>query len=167
MSMFNGLPTEEARIEKHDGIIVGPYQMLFAGNTIIIADEKADVEEGDTILRALPSGKDERSLITNAKFFKKMHSIPSHYQIKFTKGKTQMSGSNQHGNITIQNAHSVQIGDNNTQNVINSFQYLIDQINSSDSSPEEKEEAKSYLNSFIKHPLIASLLGAGAGALLG
>lgn len=167
MSIFNGLPTEEARIEKEDGDIVGPYQMVFAGDTIIIVDEKADVEEGDTILRALPSGKDERSLITNAKFFNKMHAVPSHYQIKFTKGKPQKAGSNQHGGITIQNAHSVQIGDNNTQNVINSFQYLIEQIDSSDSSDAEKEEAKSYLESFIKHPLVVSLLGAGAGALLG
>lgn len=105
MSPFNSLPKEDARIEKVDGTIVGPYQMIFAGDTILITDEKADIGEGDIILRALPSGKDERSFVTNATFFKKIHSLPAHYQIKFSKGKIQKTTTNQQGGITIQNAH--------------------------------------------------------------
>lgn len=163
---FNSFPKEDARVEKQDGSVIGPYKATFAGNTIMVWDEKADIEEGDTILRALPSGKDERSLVTEAKFFQTMHSIKAHYQIKFTKGGiSKMQPPSQTFNI--HGVQSLQIGDHNTQNIINSFQALKNQIESSSATPEQKEEAKSLLAKLISHPLVTSLLGAAAGALLG
>ncbi|MCA6998749.1 hypothetical protein [Dickeya solani] len=167
MPPFSPFPKEDARVEKSDGSTVGPYKSTFAGNTIVIWDEKADGEEGDTILRSLPSGKDERSIVTEAKFFQRMHSIHAHYQIKFTKdGGAKMPQKLSH-NITINGAQPVQIGDYNTQNIINSFQALKNQIESSTASHEEKEEAKSILSKLINHPLATSILGAAAGAVLG
>jgi hypothetical protein len=166
MPLFDSFPKENARIEKQDGTVVGPYKSTYAGNTIVIWDDKADIEEGDTVLRELPNGKDERSLITEAKFFQRMSSIQAHYQIKFSKGGTsKMQPPSQ--NITIHGAQSIQIGNNNTQNIINSIQALKNQIELSDSTPEQKAEAKSLLSQFINHPLVTSLLGAAAGALLG
>jgi len=44
-------PNEKARVEKRGGQVLGPYEAVFAGDTIIIADRRADVERGDTILR--------------------------------------------------------------------------------------------------------------------
>ena len=167
MCPFDSFPKEDARVEKCDGSVVGPYKATFAGSTIVIWDEKADVEEGDTILRALPSGKDERSLVTEAKFFQRMHTIKAHYQIKFTKGSAAKMQKNSSHNITIHGAQSVQIGDYNTQNIINSFQALKNQIESSNVPAEEKEEAKSLLSQFISHPLVISILGAAAGAVIG
>ena len=165
MPPFDSFPKEEARIEKSDKSVVGPYKATFAGSTIVIWDEKADVEEGDTILRALPNGKDERSFVTEAKFFQGMHSIKAHYQIKFTKGGQSKMQSPSH-NITINGAQSVQIGDYNTQNIINLFQALKNKIESSNATPEQKEEAKSLLSKFITHPLVTSILGTAAGAVL-
>lgn len=109
-------PQEEARIEKADGTVVGPYPARFAGSTIFITDEKADIEEGDTILRELPNGKDERSLVTEATFFRRgVAGIGAHYQVKFKKGgQAPMRQPTQ--NINITGASSVQIGDHNTQN---------------------------------------------------
>lgn len=166
MPPFDSFPKEDARIEKANGSIVGPYKSTFAGSTIVIWDEKADVEEGDTILRLLPSGKDERSLVTEAKFFQSMHSIKAHYQIKFTKGVAAKMQKSPSHNITIHGAQSVQIGDYNTQNIINSFQALKNQIESSSASPQEKEEAKSLISQLLSHPLVTSILGAAAGAAL-
>lgn len=167
MNPFSSSPKEDARVEKNDGSVAGPYKATFAGNTIVIWDAQADVEEGDVILRNLPSGKDERSFVTEAKFYQKMHSIPSHYQIKFKKwGASQMQQKPSH-NITIHGAQSVQIGDYNTQNIINSIQALKNQIESSTVSAEEKEEAKSLLSKFLSHPLVTSILGAAAGAVIG
>jgi hypothetical protein len=68
--------------------------------------------------------------------------------------------------ITIQNAQSIQIGDNNTQNIINSIQVLKNHIESSTVSAEEKEEAKSLLSKFLSHPLVTSILGAAAGTIM-
>lgn len=167
MNPFNSFPREDARVEKNDGSVVGPYKATFAGNTIVIWDAQADIEEGDVILRKLPSGKDERSLVAEAKFYQKMHSIPAHYQITFKKWSASQMQQKPSHNITIHSAQSVQIGDYNTQNIINSIQALKNQIESSNVSPEEKEEAKTLLSKFLNHPLVASILGAAAGAIIG
>jgi len=166
MSPFSSFPQEDARVEKQDGSILGPYKAIFAGSTIMIVDQTADVEECDVILRELPNGKDERSIVTESKFFQKIQSIDAHYQIKFTKaGTSKMQKSSP--NITINSAQSVQIGDHNTQNIVNAFQALQDQIESSDSTPEQKEEAKSLLSKLVSHPLVVSILGAAAGGFIG
>ena len=60
MNPFSSFPKEDARVEKNDGSVVGPYKATFAGNTIVVWDAQADIEEGDVILRNLPSGKDEK-----------------------------------------------------------------------------------------------------------
>ena len=160
-------PKEDARVEKNDGSVVGPYKATFAGNTIIIWDAQADLEEGDVILRNLPSGKDERSLVVDATFFQKTHSMPSHYQIKFNKWSASQMQQKPSQNITIHGAQSVQIGDYNTQSIINSIQALKNQIESSNVSVDEKEEAKSLLSKFLSHPLVTSILGAAVGTVIG
>ena len=167
MDIFGVFPNEDVQVEKKNGLVVGPYKAIFTGKSIIIPDEKADIEEGDIIIRRLPSGKDERSVVTEATFFQTMHGVPAHYQIKFKKGSAdKMSGKVSH-NITIHEAQSVQIGDFNTQNVINSFHSLINQIESSSAPQQQKDEAKSLLANFLRHPLVSSILGAAAGAILG
>lgn len=158
---------EDARIEKSNGQVVGPYKALFAGDTIIIADPMADIEEGDTILRKLPNGKDERSIVTSATFFNRgVGSLGPHYHVKFWKGgESAMQKPTQH--ISITGAQSVQIGDYNTQNIVNSFEALVKQIETSAATSAEKEEAKSRLRAFLTHPLVVSVLGAVAGAVVG
>lgn len=157
---------EDARIEKPNGNVIGPYKALFAGSTIIIDDPKADVEEGDTILRLLPNGKDERSYVTEATFYNMgVGSIGKHYQIKFKKGGAPMEYKPVQ-NFHINNAQSIQIGDFNSQNVVNSFEALVKKIESSSATSEEKEEVKSLLAKFLSHPVVVSVLGAAAGAII-
>lgn len=165
MSLMN--KREDARVEKPNGDVLGPYKAMFAGNTIIIDDPKADIEEGDSILRLLPNGKDERSYVTEATFYNMgVGRIGPHCQIKFKKGGTPV-GHKPVQNFHISNAQSIQIGDFNTQNVVNSFEALVKKIECSSASPEEKEEAKSLLSKFLSHPVVVSVLGAAAGAVTG
>ncbi|MFM5839692.1 hypothetical protein ACET68_14495 [Aeromonas rivipollensis] len=114
MSLFN--KREDARVEKPNGDVLGPYKAMFAGSSIIIDDPKADVEEGDSILRLLPNGKDERSFVTEATFYNTGVGIMGpHYQIKFKKGGAPVDYKPVQ-NIHINNAQSIQIGDFNTAN---------------------------------------------------
>lgn len=69
---------EEARVIKVDGREVGPYKAVFAGDTIIIDDATADIEEGDAVLRRLQSGRDERSIITEAIFLTEQLAVLGH-----------------------------------------------------------------------------------------
>lgn len=164
MSLFGN--KEDARVEKQSGDVVGPYKALFAGNTIIIDDPRADIEEGDTILRLLPNGKDERSYVTEATFYNMgVGGIGPHFQIKYKKGGAPVEHKPVQ-NFHINNAQSIQIGDFNTQNVVNSFESLVKKIESSTATQNEKEEAKSLLSKFLSHPLVVSLLGAAAGAIV-
>ncbi len=59
-----------------------------------------------------------------------------------------------------------QIGNNNTQNIECVFKYLLDEIDSSDASAEQKEEAKSRLKAFLEHPLTNTVIGAGTATLI-
>lgn len=156
---------EQARVEKPNGEILGPYKAMFAGNTIIIDDPKADIEEGDTILRQLPNGRDERSYVTNATFFNSgIGNFGPHYQIKFKKGNNSVEHKPAQ-NFHI-NAQSVQIGDFNSQTIVNSFDALVQKIESSSSSQQEKEEAKTLLSKFLSHPAVVAILGAAAGSVI-
>ena len=158
---------DDARVEKPDGQVLGPYKSIFAGSTIVINDAMADVEPGDTILRRLPNGKDERSIVTEAVFYSQgVGPIGAHYQIKFKKGgESLMQKPTQH--INISGAQSVQIGDYNTQNIVNSFDALVKMIDSSNASPSEKAEAKSLIRQVLEHPLVVTVVGAVAGSIAG
>lgn len=58
-----------------------------------------------------------------------------------------------------------QIGDGNTQNITNFFKEMIDKIEQSEASPEEKEEVKSRLARFLEHPLTNTVVGGVAGSI--
>lgn len=157
---------EKALIEKESGQVCGPYEAIFAGGTVIIADASADVEVGDTVVRQLPNGKDERSVVAEAKFYRVGFggSPGGHFQVKIKdSAKTTSRPYAQH--INISNAQSVQIGDFNKQSIVNSFESLIKEIDASDAPLKEKEETKSLLAAFLKHPLVVSVLGSVAKGL--
>lgn len=73
------------------------------------------------------------------------------------------------GNITIGTLNSsgvAQIGNNNMLNIENMLISLVEQIEKSDATVEEKKEAKSKFKAFLEHPLTCSILGASIGAVL-
>lgn len=62
---------------------------------------------------------------------------------------------------------SVQVGNNNIQNISNVFKFLIEQIDKSNATSEEKRSAKENLKKFIEHPLVNTILGTVGGVLTG
>jgi hypothetical protein len=159
---------EDAFVEKESGQVLGPYKAMFTGGTIIIADASADVETGDTVFRKLPNGKDERSLVAEAKFYRVgiSGSRGGHFQIKVGDSAKTISQPHAQQHINISNAQSVQIGNHTRQSIVNSFEALIKEIEATDSTPKQKEEAKALLGSFLKHPLVVSVLGSVARGLI-
>jgi hypothetical protein len=154
---------EDARVEKKDGTVVGPYKMVFAGTIIVVWDAQADIEEGDAVLRKLPNGREERSEVTEVTFYDTGHMQP-HYQLKFNKGALkEMAKPSNTFNI---HGGQVQIGDHNTQNIVNALRELQERIDSTDGAPEQKQEAKGILNTLLTHPLVITVLGAAVKEVL-
>jgi hypothetical protein len=71
----------------------------------------------------------------------------------------------QHINIT--GATNVQIGDNNEQQIVQSFTELIKQINESSLPAEQKATALEKLKDFLNLPLVSSILGSAVGGMIG
>jgi len=55
------------------------------------------------------------------------------------------------------NGDNVQVGNYNTQNICNTFNYLIDEINKSDASEEEKKTALTKLKDFTSNPIVSGI----------
>ena len=63
------------------------------------------------------------------------------------------------------NNANIQVGNNNVQNVSNAFNYLLEQIDKSSATVQEKNDAKKLMKKFIEHPLVNTILGTVGGAL--
>lgn len=69
-------------------------------------------------------------------------------------------------NISITQSQGVQIGNGNIQSLVYIFENLISQIESLNATEAEKMEVKSRLKSFLEHPLVNTMIGAAAAALM-
>jgi hypothetical protein len=74
-------------------------------------------------------------------------------------------GETGHSIVINGNNANVQVGNNNVQNVSNAFNYLLEQIDKSSATAQEKNNAKSLMKKFIEHPLVNTILGTAGGAL--
>ncbi len=69
--------------------------------------------------------------------------------------------------INISTSSDIQVGDHSVININNAINELIQRIEGSSATQQEKAEAKNKLAAFLAHPLVTSVLGGVAGALVG
>lgn len=55
------------------------------------------------------------------------------------------------------NGDNVQVGNYNTQNICNTFSYLVDEIKKADASNEEKKTALTKLKDFLSNPIVSGI----------
>ena len=166
---FDEMLGDEILIESPTGQRVGSVKASVQGSKVFVHDQSLVIEEGGKILRPLPNGKMEVYNILEVNFHKDPfgHSPNlSHYEIKTRKESSLIPA---HGSTTINitGSHNIQIGNQNVQNIVGSFELLTKALDSSDALPEEKTEVKSRLQAFLSHPLTQSILGSAADKLLG
>lgn len=157
--------TEDADIIKPNGIVFGPYKATFAGDTIIIKDKTAIIDVGDQVSRKLPNGTNEIRTINSVNFYDHGTTIGPHFQLN-----VRQIPASQAFNNTTQNIHvhggNVQIGNQNKMEFINNIKYLVETIEKSNSSPQEKSDAKELLKKFLEHPIVTAIAGSAVTALL-
>lgn len=166
--MFKDFCNDKIYILKQDGSETGPHDSTFGDGKFVIFDESIDVDEGDFVDRPLPNGKRERFDIIEVKFANKFHDIPGHFDLEVRKqGRLITPESRQTvTNISVNNSQGFQIGDHDTQNIVDSFKEIVERIDNSNSNEEEKKEAKSKLKEFLSHPLTGKIIGSAIGGLI-
>jgi hypothetical protein len=168
MNPFAELCNDTIYIRHQDDRTTGPLKVAFSKDKFTVFDPSLDVTEGDIVERPLPNGKAERYDIIHVHFSQgMMDAIPPSYDLQVSKQGSlvpfQKPGVT---NISISNSQGFQVGDHNTQNIVDSFKEMIQRIDNGSGTPEEKKEAKSRLRTFLEHPLTAAVVGAAAGGLL-
>lgn len=64
------------------------------------------------------------------------------------------------------NAGNLQIGNNNTQNIENVINNLLNEIEKTNATDEEKKEAKNLVSSFFNNPIVSSVISTTANAAI-
>lgn len=168
MNPFEELCNDTIYIRHQDGRATGPLKSVFEKNKFTVFDDTLDVSEGDIVERPLPTGKAERHDIVHVHFSQGLHNIPSSYDLQVRKqGSLVQFQKPNVTHISISNSQGFQVGDHNTQNIVDSFKDMIERIEQSSATPEEKKEAKSRLRVFLEHPLTSTIVGGAVGVLTG
>lgn len=163
---FHQLMNDTVMIRKQDGSSNGPYKCSVQGTDIYIMDASVDGDDGDSVERELPNGKTETFAVLEAEFTKGLHSIPDSWHLHVRKDGSLRPKGDRTTNIHIENAQAIQIGDYNLQQVSSVLQSLVTAIDDSDATTEQKQEAKSRLAEFLRHPAVTATIGASVGALI-
>jgi hypothetical protein len=158
--------TDNAFFENEAGERIGPYKTKFGTSELIFFDEKLSTKEGDIVIQPLPNGNEERFVITNVQFNSGLRGKNAHYSIEIVKESKKQKEDKMATSTTFHiNNSNVQVGDGNIQNIVNSFEQLVSEIDNSESTLEQKEEAKALLKTFISNPTVAAVLGGAVSGL--
>ena len=160
---MSDFPTDKVTIERKNGEHDGPFDASVQGREIFVFSVAADLQEGEFVLRELPTGRVERFEIMDSNFVS--DGADSFFELKVRKA-TDPPPARPGPNINIGTAHGVQIGDYNTQTVVGALGALAAEIGAADVSDVEKDEAKSKLLAFLEHPLVQTIVGAAVGSIM-
>ena len=168
MNPFDKLCGDTINIRHKDGRVTGPLKVAFSKDIFTAFDETLDVAEDDIVERSLPNGKTELYDIIEVRFSKGLMQIPASFKLHVRKQGLRVQPSEPSvTHISISNSQGFQVGNNNTQNIVDSFKEVIEQINKGPGTPEAKAEVKSRLRAFLEHPLTAAIIGGAVGGLTG
>ncbi len=137
---------------------------------IFIYDKKAIIDIGYVISYTLPNGLQKTCEVEEPGYYGNVslgNDMPI-YQCLVKDSKQKKENSMSAFSIgTLNNYGNNQIGNNNTQNVEAVFTQILEKINNSNASEQEKSDARGKLKAFLKHPLVTAIFGASINAILG
>lgn len=170
MNLFASMQKDTVFIERMSGERSGPFKTAIAsdgGFSASIFEKDLDVEEGWRLVRSLPNGKEEFFTILEANYHAGLHAIKPHWTLKLRKESSLVAGSRASTTINIAHSSGIQIGDHNIQHIASSLVGLIEKIETSSTSDQEKARAKSLLRDVLENPTVAAVLGSATAGVLG
>ena len=86
---FKSMATDTIRIKHDDGKISEPCKASVQKDKIIIFNDQIVIEENDIIIRELGENRQELLSVISTHYQKGIHSMPSHYIVKYNKMKNK------------------------------------------------------------------------------
>ncbi|KVN71782.1 hypothetical protein WM03_17735 [Burkholderia ubonensis] len=179
MSMFSSMQKDQVTVKSRDSGHSAMYMINIgsegAHHIATIFDENFIGEEGSILIRVLPNGREEAYLIEEVHYSPGHGPIPPFWKLKLKKGTSfsqmkeelQELKMKQAPVININNSQGIQIGDHNVQHIASGLQGLIEKIDQSSASPQEKLEARGLVARLLENPTVASLLGGAISGAIG
>jgi hypothetical protein len=166
--MLEEFMSDDCFLIDRNGTRHGPYKTAFTAKKVIdIYDKTLSVEEGDTLVQPLPNGQEFLYTITSVDFDSGFMEFPGFWRLKYQKqGFTAKIPQATSPVYNFHGSNNVQVGDNNIQNIRSAVETLVHGINNAQTTPQEKEQAKGLLRTFLENPTTASVLGAAATGVL-
>ncbi len=165
------LAKDKIYILKLSGEKIGPYKATVDSrrNRVEVFDDDFNSEIGDTLIRPTAPGRDEFYLVEDVHYEQVISRAfaPFELDVKRQGAPERPTRGSVTNTYHISDSQNIQIGDHNMQNVISVMQSLVNEIERADSTPEQKAQALGHLQTFLTHPLITSITGGAAGALVG
>lgn len=118
MNVFSRFPQEKADIKKANGDVIENISILVTPNKIFSDNVNIKIESKDIIIRKM---NDEKFLVVNPNLYPKIHDIPAHYQIEFSRDLDYFTKKDSNNRQTIINANNSNV---NLGTMINSSQSI-------------------------------------------
>jgi hypothetical protein len=168
MMMLEQLFTDDAYIVDEKGDRRGPYKTRFGSqNTLTFLDEALEivVDTSYQIVRLLDDGEEIVFNVIEYDFQERINRIPPQHVLKI-----ENINKPDEETLPVQkksdDSKASQVEEHYTVNIPDSIIELIERINSSESTPEEKEGAKSIIKKLVENPTISTILGEATAGLL-
>lgn len=166
MHLFEQFANDSIFVITAGGDTRGPYKCAMSDETLTVFDSEFRAEEGDTIQRPIPNKQHEHYRVLEIRFNSGFKAIPAHYSLKVEKIGSLASRHPQSTVVHISNSSNVQVGSHNQQNITGGLRVLLQEIDRSPATPEAKREVKQRLERLLSHPVVGSILGGAAQALI-
>lgn len=169
MNLFSPAGGRDTIYLERDGVRTGPYKCNFTAGKFSMFYKELDVIEGDKVVREVP-GREEYHTVIEANYSRGLGGhIPPHYKLITSKDSAlpKPSQNTTTNHINIHGSTGIQIGDHNVQNLEVALKEVLASIDKADAPKEDREEAKSRLNAFLAHPLVAAAVGGALPVTLG
>lgn len=166
MNPFERLLNETVYVQRGTSR-AGPYRTAISGQkgTCTIFDADADIREGDVLLQEISAGRQLAYDIVDVSFSNAFHSIPAHFDLKLRKQGASGNLSTRQ-TVNISNSTGIQVGDHNTMALDLHVAQIVEAIERSSSSAEQKAATKSKLKDFLSHPVVVAVIGNVSQTLL-
>lgn len=165
--MLEKLYMDDAYIVDEEGNKRGPYKTRFgSGNTLTFLDNRLEivVDTGYRIIRPLDNGEETVFTVTAYEFQERINRIPHQHLLKI-ENRDHAKAEREALQKSVEKRQAAQIEEMDVINIPVALVELIERIEASDATPEEKAEVRSVMKKLLENRTVSAILGEASSGL--